>query len=306
MSTYPEHVEKVELAIICGRWRQVGPATKLYEKPDGTSILYRFRSKWWFTLDKWLPPSVLQLLSPAWSLPRQFVVKMKKPFEDVYMQPVITREREGLQSLCDFQGHLVPRLLPVQVEGIERSSLAIELLAGDDLWELSKPGSTPLSPWCVGEVCRGITRCFEDTTKHGIVHYDPELTNIMLVQRSWKQIMPAVVDCCLGVVSLVCCDLRADVQRAIVALLLATLLYTAWMYWKSFRVVLIDFEDWVRVEDPEHCKIQNETELYRLCKLFRNRCFYNQTIQGRALEAARLDALYEERTAEMWQYYGRC
>ncbi|KAK5767501.1 hypothetical protein LTS12_002342 [Elasticomyces elasticus] len=302
MSTYPEHVEHVELAIVCGKWRQVGPATKLYEKPDGTSILYRFRSNRWFTLDNGLPTVILRLLPPAWSLPRQFVVKMKKPFEDIYMHPLVTREREGLEKMCDMQGQLVPRLLPVQVEGIERSALAIELLAGEDLWELSKPGSAALSPRCIREVCCGITRCFEGTTKHGIVHYDPELTNIMLVQRSWKRSMPAVVDCCLGVASIVCCDLTLEVQRAVTALLLATLLYTVWLYWSSFRVVLIDFEDYREYTDSEVelSKHQNDGEATRLCKEFRDRCFYNQTPHGRALEAARQAGIYQPYDLEDW------
>ncbi|KAK5707563.1 hypothetical protein LTR97_000100 [Elasticomyces elasticus] len=179
----PTEEVETSMAILCGGQRQVGPAFQFYENDDETALLYRFHNQW-LTLDGWLPGILLRHLPPAYTLPKRFVIKVKK---GDWCEMAIANEREALQRMVDAQGRFVPRLLDqVRVEGMEDSALAMELLRGKSLWELSEERSagTKLLPRNIDHICRGIIRCFDAVAEHYMCHYDPELTNLMLVNQA--------------------------------------------------------------------------------------------------------------------------
>ncbi|KAK4900953.1 hypothetical protein LTR27_002136 [Elasticomyces elasticus] len=274
-----EEVE-VNIAITCNGWRQVGPAFQFCEKDDETALLYKFHNQW-VTLEGWLPASLLRHLPPAYTLPKCFVIKLKKPFDDIDAQMGIARERAALQRMAAIQGRYIPRLLDqVQVEGAEKSALAMEYLSRNDLWSLSEDTSSPnLSPRYVDQICRGIVRCFDAITDHDIMHNDPELTNIMLVPhdpRPFRSAM-AVLMVCAGTALLAVVDMRWGARLILTAPIITALVYLWRAYWTPPRVVLIDFEYYeLATHSDLHatiCRNVNRIEAERLCTTFRERCF---------------------------------
>ncbi|KAK4962054.1 hypothetical protein LTR10_002551 [Elasticomyces elasticus] len=213
----PNEEVEVNMTIVCGGWRQVGPAFQFYEKDDETARLYRFHNQW-TTLDGWLPASILRHLPPAYTLPKRFVIKVKE--EEGWPGVAIANERRALLKMANIQGRYVPRLLDqVLVEGMEQSALAMELLIGKDLWALSEETWTgaKLSPRRVSQICRGVLHCFDAIAEHHISHFDPELTNVMLVEQAPSRLFStaAALVLCMSTAMLSVVDLKGGAQLGV-------------------------------------------------------------------------------------------
>ncbi|KAK3657795.1 hypothetical protein LTR56_002174 [Elasticomyces elasticus] len=277
----PTEEVETSMSILCDGWRQVGPAFQFYENDDETALLYRFHNQW-MTLDGWLPALLLRHLPPAYTLPKRFVIKVKK---GGWCEMAIANEQEALQRMVDAQGHFVPRLLDqVRVEGMETSALAMELLPGKSLWELSEETwiGTRLSQRNIDHICRGIIRCFDAVAEHYMCHYDPELTNLMLVTQAPSIVFSTLValGLCTGVALLFTVDVNWGARLAITALLLAMLVYLCHGWRTPTRVVIIDFEIYELMTDSLlHtivCHNSNRASAWELCTRFRGRCLKDQ------------------------------
>lgn len=180
------------MTIICNGRRQTCKPTLLSSRRDGSSEVYGFENAY-FTLDNWLPWSLLRQLPANCALPKRFAIKIRN---DCDAEHYIFQEKEAYQHLQRLQGGVIPRLfMEVQVEGFETKALAMELLSGHDLWELSSPISRSPSQLDLEHIRQGIHSCFKAITALGVEHGDPDqLSNYMLVQRlsGWSYATPGM------------------------------------------------------------------------------------------------------------------
>jgi hypothetical protein len=171
----------------------------IYRKSDDSTALYQVNNQW-FTLYGYLPSRILRAIPSTYTLPKRFVVKIKYPDSDDVnnddARSLIQREKEAYGRMQDLQGNVIPDVwFDVVVEGFEKYSFAMELLEGDNLFNLSTPLNPNRPQLDVDLICSDICGCFRAISKYNMQHWDvDDLANIMLVQRPLRQnVVPEVI-----------------------------------------------------------------------------------------------------------------
>lgn len=119
-------------------------------------------------------------------LPKRFAVKFRPNVDEEEVRRRMEKETSALRLLKGLS--TVPEHFDeVEVRGKQGCGIAIELMHGEDLFELSEPRSPIRKHLDVALICAGIKQCFENNAARQVEHWDAQLRNLMVVRRTWQQ-----------------------------------------------------------------------------------------------------------------------